>query len=429
MVVKVVGGGLAGCEASYQLLKRGATVCLYEMRPHKTTGAHETSNLAELVCSNSLKSLDVHTAQGLLKKEIEALDSLIIKTAKKVAVPSGSALSVDRLQFSRLIEKELKSFSNFKLVRREIKEIDDYSIIATGPLTSESMCKTIEDLTSSTSLNFYDAVSPIIEANSINMDKAFFASRYNKGTPDYLNLGLSKEEYYVFQDALEKAERVILKPFEKKDIFEGCIPIEEIARRGKDAMRFGPLRPVGMYDNDGNNYYAVVQLRKENLLSNMYNMVGFQTNLKFKEQDRVFRLIPALKEASFVRYGVMHKNTYIESPKILTEFLNLKNNDKIFFAGQIIGVEGYVESTAMGLIAGINMSRLLKGRQPISFNNKTIIGGLINYVANEPSQFRPMNANYGLLNAIEVYNKKERKEKALLNSMQEIEKIKLTLEV
>lgn len=427
MKAKVIGGGLAGCEASYQLLKRGISVTLYEMRPAVFTGAHKTSGLAELVCSNSLKSIDPGTPQGLLKSELKSLDSLILKAAIIAKVPSGTALSVDRESFSHEVEKVLKSFPNFKLIREEVTEIDNYSIVATGPLSSSAMCDAIKRLTGREFLNFYDAISPIVEADSIDMNMAFFASRYGKGDADYLNCGMTKEEYIKFRNALLSGEKVVLREFESKDVFEGCIPIEELARRGEDTMRYGPLRPVGLVDKDGKRYYAVVQLRKEDLLSEMYNMVGFQTNMKYKEQERIFRLIPALSKAEFVRLGSMHKNIYIESPRVLEASLRLKKNHTVFFAGQITGVEGYMESAAMGLLAGINMARLLHNMDPLVFSKKTMIGALSNYVANEPSTFRPMNANIGLLEGLESINKNIRKEQAFKNSTNEIKKILSTL--
>lgn len=427
MKAKVIGGGLAGCEASYQLLKRGISVTLYEMRPAVFTGAHKTSGLAELVCSNSLKSIDPGTPQGLLKSELKSLDSLILKAAIIAKVPSGAALSVDRESFSHEVEKVLKSFPNFKLIREEVTEIDNYSIVATGPLSSSAMCDAIKGLTGREFLNFYDAISPIVEADSVDMNMAFFASRYGKGDADYLNCGMTKEDYIKFRNALLSGEKVVLREFESKDVFEGCIPIEELARRGEDTMRYGPLRPVGLVDEDGKRYYAVVQLRKEDLLSEMYNMVGFQTNMKYKEQERIFRLIPALSKAEFVRLGSMHKNIYIESPRVLEASLRLKKNHTVFFAGQITGVEGYMESAAMGLLAGINMARLLHNMDPLVFSKKTMIGALSNYVANEPSTFRPMNANIGLLEGLESINKNIRKEQAFKNSTNEIKKILSTL--
>lgn len=427
MKVKVIGGGLAGCEASYQLLKRGIGVTLYEMRPAVFTGAHKTAGLAELVCSNSLKSIDPRTPQGILKSELKRLDSLVLKAAIIAKVPSGTALSVDRESFSHEVEKALNSFPNFKLIREEVTEIDNYSIVATGPLSSSAMCDAIKGLTGREFLNFYDAISPIVEADSIDMNMAFFASRYGKGEADYLNCGMTKEDYIKFRNALLSGEKVVLREFESKDVFEGCIPIEELARRGEDTMRYGPLRPVGLVDKEGKRYYAVVQLRKEDLLSEMYNMVGFQTNIKYKEQERIFRLIPALSKAEFVRLGSMHKNIYIESPRVLEASLRLKKNHTVFFAGQITGVEGYMESAAMGLLAGINMARLLQNMDPLVFSKKTMIGALSNYLANEPSIFRPMNANIGLLEGLEGINKSIRKEQAFKNSTNEIEKILSTL--
>ena len=404
MTVKVIGGGLAGCEASYQLAKRGIKTILYEMRPKKFTPCHSTGNLCELVCSNSLKSTGLETASGLLKEEMSVLDSLIIKCAKKCSVPSGSALSVDRALFSEKVTEKLLSLSDFKLVTDEVTDIDtdEYTIIASGPLTSDSLAASIKELIGCDYLHFFDAASPIVSAESIDYDKAFFASRYGKGDKfDYLNLPMNKEEYDLFFNELIHAKCAEVKGFEKNMVFEGCMPVEVMALRGENTLRFGPLKPVGLY-NEGKKYYAVVQLRRENNEGTMYNIVGFQTHLTFPEQKRVFSLIPALKNAEFLRYGVMHRNTFINSPEILNSDLSMKKYGKIFFAGQITGVEGYVESAAAGLIAGINTALKIKGEETLIPSENTIIGSLLRYITSNVDNFQPMNANFGLLKPLDT---------------------------
>ncbi len=410
--IKIIGGGLAGCESAYQLLKRGVAVDLYEMRPHTVTNAHKTGDLAELVCSNSFKSLEHSTAQGALKVELELLDSLILKTAKKTAVPAGGALAVDRNAFSKEIEKALMNFDNFNLIRQEETIIDDFTIVATGPLTSQKLTKQIEVLFGEKNMYFYDAVAPIISYQSIDKDKSFFGGRYGKGGDDYLNCPMDSQQYYAFVDELIKAERVILKDFEKKDIFDACIPIEIMAQKGRDSLRFGPLRPVGlMHPSLSEKPYAVVQLRKEDNYNELYNLVGFQTNLKFAEQKRVFQMIPALENAEFIRYGVMHRNTFINSPHLLNYDLSLKSNNKVFFVGQLCGVEGYMESCMSGLLAGINVYRRLKGLEIIMPNEYTISGSLIKYITSTIKDFQPMHVSFSLLPPLttKIRNKKERK--------------------
>lgn len=410
--IKIIGGGLAGCEAAYQLLKRGINVELYEMRPHINTEIHKTENLAELVCSNSLKSIDNATSQGALKKELKMLDSLILKIAEQNSVPAGGALAVDRKAFSEEVEKALMNFNNFSLIREEKTNIDDYTIVASGPLTSNSLSVEIERLLGSEHLYFYDAVAPIISYESIDMDKAFFCGRYGKGGDDYLNCPMNRDEYYAFVDQLISAERVILKDFEKKDIFNACMPIEVMAERGRESLRFGPMRPVGLIDpKTDRRPFAVVQLRKEDRYNDLYNLVGFQTNLKFGEQKRVFQLIPALNNAEFVRYGVMHRNTFINAPKSLNEDLSLKTNDTIFFAGQLSGVEGYMESCMTGLISAINISKKLKGMETIVPNEYTMSGSLIKYITTAVKDFQPMHVSFSLLPPLQeqIRDKKERK--------------------
>ncbi len=410
MKVRVIGGGLAGVEAAYQLLIRGIEVDMYEMRPVLNTPIHKTSNLAELVCSNSLKSEDISTAQGLLKKEMSMLNSLVIQAAFNAKVPAGNALAVDREEFSKFIEKKLKSFKNFNLIREEVKEIKPLDIIATGPLSSNAICEAIINLLDIKKLYFYDAVSPIITKDSIDFSKAFYGSRYNKGGDDYINCPLNKDEYYIFCNELISAKKVILKDFEKKEIFSACMPIEEMARKGVDSLRFGPLRPVGFYEQVLEKPWAIVQLRKEDNYDELYNLVGFQTNLTFKEQRRVFGLIPALKNAVFVRYGVMHKNIYINSPGNININLSVINNPSIFFAGQILGVEGYMESALTGIIAGINMAKHINQLPSIDLSLDTISGALVNYVANYKGDFQPMPAIFDLfITKIKTKDKKARK--------------------
>lgn len=396
--IKIIGGGLAGVEASYQLLKKGFSVNLYEMRPVKQTSIHKTARLGELVCSNSLKSIDENTCQGLLKYELNLLDSLILKTAYDCQVPAGGALAVDREAFSMEIEKRLAKFNNIKIIREECTDIDDFTIVASGPLTSEKLSKEISSLLGEDHLHFYDAVAPIIDAESIDMQNAFFYGRYNKGGDDYLNCPLNKKQYYEFVENLINAERVILKDFEKKDIFNACMPIEEMAKKGEDTLRFGPLRPVGIYHPETNvRPFAVVQLRKEDNYNKLYNIVGFQTNLKFGEQKRVFGLIPALKNAEFIRYGVMHRNTYINAPKVLENTFAMKYNNSIFFAGQISGVEGYLESAMSGLFAGLNMARFCQGKELIIPSENTACGSLMRYISCENKNFQPMHVSYALM--------------------------------
>ncbi|MDR0752027.1 MAG: methylenetetrahydrofolate--tRNA-(uracil(54)-C(5))-methyltransferase (FADH(2)-oxidizing) TrmFO [Christensenellaceae bacterium] len=397
MRIKIIGGGLAGCEAAYRLLKAGAAVEMYEMRPVKMTPAHTTSQLAELVCSNSLKSLDPTSAQGVLKTEMRLLDSLVLKSAETAHVPAGGALAVDRYAFSQIIENELNKFANFKLFRQEIDTIDQYTIIATGPLTSDALANRIKQFTDNENLNFFDAAAPIVEFSSIDMEHAFFGSRYNKGDADYLNCPMTKEEYLLFHNALINATCAKLKDFETPNVFEGCMPVEVLAKRGVDTLRFGPMRPVGLYDKSGNRAYAVAQLRLEDCAGLLYNIVGFQTNLTFKAQRDVFGLIPALKNAIFARYGVMHRNSYLNSPRVLTTGFAAKKDTTIFFAGQLTGVEGYMESAASGILAAINMLRILKNDSLISPPTTSIIGALSHYIMSENKNFQPMRACFGLL--------------------------------
>ena len=406
--IKIIGGGLAGTEAAYQIAKRGIKVKLYEMKPNKFSPAHSNKNLAEIVCSNSLKSNSITNACGLLKEELRRLDSLLIKCADETKVPAGQALAVDREKFSALVTKKIEENPNIEVIHEEVENIndDDITIIATGPLTSDGLLAEIGKLTGKEKLFFYDAAAPIVLKDSINMEKAFTADRYGKGESDYINCPMTKEEYDVFYNELINAEIVNKHEFEKGNLFEGCMPIEEMARRGSQTLTFGPLKPVG-FDK---KYYAVVQLRQDNKEDTMYNLVGFQTNLKFGEQDRVFKLIPALENAEFVKYGVMHRNTYINSSKLLDATYNL-NGTNIYFAGQISGVEGYVESIASGYVAAVNAVQRLENGEKIIFSDETIIGALAKYISTPNKDFQPMNANFGILNSDKkIKNKMERYE-------------------
>ena len=427
-IVNVIGGGLAGCEAAYQLSKRGITVCLYEMKPKVFSPAHHMESLAEIVCSNSLKSEEKSTASGTLKDELEVLDCLLLKIARECKVPAGSALAVDRELFTTKVTEEIKKLENVTIINEEFVSIDTSvpTIIATGPLTSDNFAKSIFELLGDESLYFFDASAPIIDSQSIDYNKTFSSGRYGKGESDYVNCPMNKDEYYSFINELVTAERVQLKDFENVEVFEGCMPIEVMASRGEDTLRFGPLRPVGLRDNDGNRPFAVVQLRRENISSDLYNIVGFQTNLTFGEQKRVFSMIPALKNAEFVKYGVMHRNTYINSPKHLNPDFSMKNNPLIFFAGQISGVEGYVESIASGLICGINMARKLEGKQYCVPNNKTIIGALCLHISTPVPDFQPMNANFGILEPLDkiVKDKHQRKLEYNARSVENINEYK-----
>jgi methylenetetrahydrofolate--tRNA-(uracil-5-)-methyltransferase len=398
--IVIIGGGLAGSEAAWQAANRGARVTLYEMRPKEMTQAHKTGGLAELVCSNSLGSVDVLNAPGILKEEMRRLNSLIIKVADEVRVPAGSALAVDRDQFSFKITQALEGHPNIRIRREEVTEIpiDCLCIIATGPLTSDKLSQAIAQLTHSNHLYFYDAISPIVDAESINMDIAFRASRYDKGGDDYLNCPMDESTYNKFYEALLAAEKVQPKDFEKTPYFEACLPIEVMAERGRHTMQFGPLKPVGLEDpRTGVRPYAVVQLRTENAHRSCYNMVGFQTKLTYGEQKRVFRLIPGLEQAEFLRYGSLHRNTFINSPQLLRDTLQFKARGTLFFAGQLVGVEGYTDSAAMGGLAGINAARGLAGLPLVTPPPTTAHGCLLTYITTaDPRHFQPMNTNFGL---------------------------------
>ena len=413
--VLVVGGGLAGSEAAYQIASRGIKTTLVDMKPKKFTPAHESENFGELVCSNSLKSNDVYAnACGLLKEEMRLLGSLIIEAADATKVPAGAALAVDREKFSAYITKKLRSLPNLTIREEEIERLpqlkeNEYAVIATGPLTGEALSQDVKEKMGG-SLHFYDASAPIISAESVDMEKAFTGDRYGKGTGDYINCPMTKDEYYAFVDALLAAERATLHEFEKGEIFEGCMPVEVMASRGRDTLRFGTLKPVGLSGEDGVRPYAVLQLRNENEFGTAYNLVGFQTNLKVPEQKRVFSMIPALKNAEFLRYGVMHRNTYIQSPDVLNRNFSVKNNQRLFFAGQITGVEGYVESAASGLLVGLTIASEIAGEEPLRLDDRTVCGALQTHISTPNKDFQPMNANFGILAPLpmRIKDKKER---------------------
>ena len=413
--VTVIGGGLAGSEAAYYLASHGISTTLIEMKPKKFTPASNSEQFGELVCSNSLKSNDVYAnACGLLKEEMRLLGSLIIQAADATKVPAGAALAVDRDKFSAYITEKLNTCPNLTIRREEVKtlpvlEQDEYAIIATGPLTADELADDIKRQFGG-ALHFYDASAPIVSAESIDMTCAFTGDRYGKGTGDYINCPMTKDEYYHFVDNLLAAEKAHLHEFEKGEIFEGCMPIEVMASRGRDTLRYGTLKPVGLADENGQRPYAVLQLRKENEEGTTYNLVGCQTNLKFPEQKRVFSLIPALKNADYLRYGVMHRNTFIHSPDVLNRDFSVKNNGRMYFAGQITGVEGYVESAASGLLAAIHLADKILQRPTHVFDERTVCGALETHISMPQKDFQPMNANFGILNSlpIRIRDKKER---------------------
>ena len=411
----VLGAGLAGCEAAMQLANRGIKVSLYEMKPIKKSPAHKSDNFAELVCSNSLKANRTDSAAGLLKAEMRILGSVCLTSADDCTVPAGGALAVDRDIFSSLITEKIRNHPNIEVINEVVEKIptDCVTVIATGPLTDGKLAEEIENLSPDGSLSFFDAAAPIVAAESIDMSVAFTASRYGKGTDDYINCPFNREEYEAFHKELINAQSAPLKDFDKPfKVYEGCMPIEVLAKRGEDSIRFGPLKPVGLKDpRTGNRPWAVVQLRRENAEGTLYNLVGFQTNLKFPEQKRVFSMIPGLQNAEFMRYGVMHRNSFINSPKLLSSNLSLKTNGKVFFAGQLSGVEGYMESAACGIVAGINAAAEILGENPLVLPPFTMIGALLNYICDESvTDFQPMGANFGILPPLEmkIRDKKER---------------------
>jgi methylenetetrahydrofolate--tRNA-(uracil-5-)-methyltransferase len=423
--INVIGAGLAGSEACYQLIKRGYHVNLYEMRPSVSTPAHKTSGFAELVCSNSLRSNGLKNAVGVLKAEMRLMDSLIIKMADESQVPAGGALAVDRDVFSKKVTTYLRTHPNVNVIEEEVTTIPEGpTIIASGPLTSDALSESIKELIDEEYLYFYDAAAPIIELDSINMDVCYKKSRYDKGEAAYINCPMTEDEFNQWYDAVITAEGVEIKDFEFK-VFEGCMPFEEIARRGRQTLLFGPMKPVGLETPDGKRPYAVVQLRQDNMEGTLYNIVGFQTHLKFGEQKRIIRMIPGLENASIVRYGVMHRNTFINGPKLLTRNYQFKGRKELYFAGQITGVEGYVESAGSGLIAAISLARHLEGKDELIFSNETIIGSESYYVSTASvSQFQPMNANFGLVAPLGFkHRKKERKELYAKRALALIEKM------
>lgn len=423
MNVNVIGAGLAGCEAAYQLAKRGYKVNLYEMRPKKMTPAHKSEHFCELVCSNSFRGNQLINAVGVLKYELVMLDSIVIKTAYEHQIPAGSALAVDRDNFAKAMSNKIKTMKNIEIINDEVTEIDVNvpTIIATGPLTSDALSKTIAQLVAEDSLYFYDAAAPIIEKDSINMDIAYYKSRYDKNDASYINCPMSKEEFEIWYEELINAEVTKTKDFEKEIFFEGCMPIEVMAKRGPQTLTYGPLKPVGLNKTEDDHPYAVVQLRQDNAQASLYNIVGFQTHLTWGEQKRIIEMIPGLENASIVRYGVMHRNTYINAPKLLKPTYQLKTHDNIFFAGQVSGVEGYVESIASGLCAGINMARYLNNEDLIIFDPATIIGSIAHYITHtNPKDFQPMNANFGIVKELDEKVKKKDKKEAYAKRALEI---------
>ena len=399
--VIVIGAGLAGCEAAWQLAQRGIPVELREMKPHKMTPAHHSPEFGELVCSNSLRSDQLENAVGLLKEELRRCGSLILSCADAHRVEAGGALAVDREGFSRAITERVRSHPLITVVEGEVTQLptEGEVIVASGPLTSDALAEAIRALVHADYLSFYDAAAPLVTFESLDMDHAWFASRYDKGTADYINCALDQEEYAAFWEALTAAQAAEVHGIEEQKVFEGCMPVEDMARRGVDTLRYGPLKPKGLKDpRTGREPYAVVQLRKDNAQGSIYNLVGFQTHLKWPEQKRVFSMIPALREAEFVRYGVMHRNTYLDSPRLLDRYYRLKALPRVMFAGQITGVEGYVESTASGFVAAVKLSRRLLGQPPVDFPQETALGALALYISNETvEQFQPMNVNFGII--------------------------------
>ncbi|MGQ9646243.1 MAG: methylenetetrahydrofolate--tRNA-(uracil(54)-C(5))-methyltransferase (FADH(2)-oxidizing) TrmFO [Thermodesulfobacteriota bacterium] len=425
--IVVIGGGLAGCEAAWQIAKRGGNVVLFEMKPHRFSPAHCSPHLAEVVCSNSFKSESLLNGPGVLKEEMNQLDSLILKKARETRVPAGDSLAVDREAFSQRVTQTLEEMKNVTIVRKEVTTLseEEVTILATGPLTSESLSREIQRFTGNQRLFFYDAISPIVTADSIDFGKAFKASRYQRGGKDYINLPMDEETYDRFVEALNQAERVSFRDFEKKYFFEGCLPIEELAARGKNTLAFGPLKPVGLIDpRTGKRPFAVVQLRQEDQFETLYNIVGFQTQLKHEEQKRVFRMIPGLEKAEFVRLGSIHRNTFIDSPRLLSETLQLKGHPQLFFAGQMTGVEGYMESAAMGLIAGMNAFLVMSGMHPVVPPPTTAIGALIHYITHpQGSPFQPMNINFGLFPSLSGRVRgREKRELLAKRALREMEK-------
>ena len=435
-IVNIVGGGLAGSECAYFLAHHGFHVNLYEMKPSKFSPAHTKSTLAEIVCSNSFKNDDVTTSSGLLKAEMRALGSLVLQIADKCRVGAGNALAVDREKFTEMVDEEIRKCKNIKVIEEEIIQInpndEEIWVVATGPLTSDDLSKNLAQMLGEESLFYFDASAPIVTRDSLDDKKLFIEDRYGEiGKGDYINCPLNQEEYEKFYEELINAQTIELKDFENDLVFEGCMPIEVMAKRGKDTLRYGPLKPVGLGKDLPERPYAVVQLRKENIEELAYNMVGFQTNLTFSEQKRVFSIIPALKDADFLKYGVMHRNTYINSPKHLNRNFRMRENENVYFAGQISGVEGYMESTASGLCVAISIVMRYNGNENFAFSNKTMIGALAEYISNPANKinFQPMSSNYGIVNsvAIKIRDKKEKRQEIYNQSMLEIEQIRRDL--
>ncbi|MDD3267796.1 MAG: methylenetetrahydrofolate--tRNA-(uracil(54)-C(5))-methyltransferase (FADH(2)-oxidizing) TrmFO [Syntrophomonadaceae bacterium] len=430
--INVIGGGLAGCEAAYRIAQEGIKVKLWEMRPGQNTPVHRTANLAELVCSNSLKSELEQTSQGLLKREMRILDSLLLSCAEETRVPAGSALAVDRELFSNLVSERISGHPRIEVIREEVGEIpaEGIWVVATGPLTSEALSVSLAKFTGEDSLFFYDAVAPSVTIDSLDMNKIYRASRYGKGSDDYLNCPLNQEEYERFYDSLIKADIKEAHNIDRKHYFDSCMPVEEIASRGKDTLRYGPMRPVGLDDpRQGGRPYAVVQLRQEDLAGTIYGLVGFQTRLRWGEQKQIFQLIPGLENAEFVRYGVMHRNTYVNSPRLLGAGLQLRQEPRVFLAGQITGVEGYMESAATGIIAGINAARTARNSQVLVPDQATMLGALLHFITTSSSEhFQPINANFGLLPPLAKRIKDKQKRyleysNRALNEMQEFSEL------
>lgn len=427
--VTIVGAGLAGCEACWQLVSRGIPVRLVEMRPKHSSPAHHSDRFSELVCSNSLRSDSLHNAVGILKEEMRRLDSLIMKSADLHRIPAGSALAVDRDGFSQWITNTLKQHPLVEFVCEEVTEIPEGNvIIASGPLTSDALSNAIRTYLQADYFHFYDAAAPIIEKDSIDFTKAYRKSRYDKGDADYINCAMNEEEFNQFYDALIHAETAPLHDIDKEIYFEGCMPVEEIAKRGRKTLLFGPMKPVGLQRPDGSRPYAVVQLRQDNAIDTLYNIVGFQTHLKWGEQKRVFSMIPGLENCQIVRYGVMHRNSYLCAPKVLKETYQCSQRENLFFAGQMCGVEGYVESAASGLIAGINMARYVQGKESYIFPNTCIMGSMAYYITHaDANYFQPMNANFGIVTLKNKVKKHERKDAICKQALEEIERIKAEL--
>ncbi len=423
--VNIIGAGLAGSEAAYQLAKRGIKVKLFEMKKIKKTPAQSKETFAELVCSNSLRSDDIKNAAGLMKEELRRLDSLLIRIADENKVPAGSALAVDRDLFSLKVTEYLRNNPLIEIIEEEITNIPEgYTIIASGPLTSDALMEEIKKFLGEDTLHFFDAIAPIIEYDSIDMNKAYFKSRYDKGDADYINCPMTKEEYDNWYNELINAKTTEIKDFEYK-IFEGCMPFEEMAKRGYQTLLYGPMKPVGLGIEGEKRPYAVVQLRQDNLRKSMFNIVGFQTHLTYGEQKRIIRMIPGLEKANIIRYGIMHRNSFINAPKSINQYYQAKNNDKIFFAGQLSGVEGYVESIGSGLIAGINMANLVRGKRLIEFSHNTALGSQAYYLANSSEKdFQPMNTNFGIFPDLEFkHGKKQRKELYAKRSLEALEEM------